>query len=204
MNKRATGNMRQVISNKQQATSNRRQVAKGKTRGYTLIEILVAVAIFFILVAGPAGLFVSAIRSQTRALALREIIDNSSHVIEYVSRSLRMARKDLNGACVDSGYNYQNPAGLSTIKFLDYEGVCRQFYLSGGILKRQSGTEDLALTSDDLEVTELKFEIVGAGQGDAFQPKVTMLFEVKKRGALDSPALRIQTTISQRNLDVIY
>ena len=71
-------------------------------------------------------------------------------------------------------------------------------------MRWQSGAEDLPLTSDDLEVTELKFEISGASQGDTFQPKVTMLFEIKKRGALDSPTLRIQTTTSQRNLDVIY
>ena len=186
------------------APSNKAQAARGQRQGYTLVEILVSVTIFFMLVVGPAGLFVSAVRSQMRALALREIIDNSSHTIEYISRALRMAKKDLGGVCIDAGYNYQNPAGLSTIRFLDYEGVCRRFYLSEGILRRQSGAEDLPLTSDDLEVTELKFEISGGWQGDVFQPKVTMLFEIKKRGALVSPALRIQTTTSQRNLDVIY
>ena len=214
MNKKAIGSKQQTTSDRRQATSTQATPKENlrfpmgqtsdKMRGYTLIEILVAVAIFFVLVAGPAGLFVSAIRSQIRALALREIIDNSSHAIEYISRSLRMAKKDLGGACITAGYNYENPSGLSTIKFLDYEGFCRQFYLSGGVLRWQSGAEDLPLTSDDLEVTELKFEISGASQGDTFQPKVTMLFEIKKRGALDSPTLRIQTTTSQRNLDVIY
>ena len=51
-------------------------------KAYTLIEVLIAVAIFFTVIAGPTGLFVSSLKSQNRILSVREIIDNSSHVCE--------------------------------------------------------------------------------------------------------------------------
>jgi len=60
-------------------------------KGYTLIEVLVAVSIFTILVAGPTGLFITALRGQRKALATMEIIDDSSYALEYISRALRMA-----------------------------------------------------------------------------------------------------------------
>ena len=68
------------------------------TKGYTLIEILVAVGIFTTVIAAPTGFFVSSLKGQQRALASQKLIDNVSYSLEYVSRTLRMAKKELNCA----------------------------------------------------------------------------------------------------------
>ena len=97
-----------------------------KNRGYTLIEVLVSVAIFSIIIAGPTGLFVLSLRNQNMSLALGETIDNTSHAVEYISRALRMARKDRAGECITLNYNYENPsADTSKIRFLYYQGYCQ-------------------------------------------------------------------------------
>ncbi|MCP6719240.1 MAG: prepilin-type N-terminal cleavage/methylation domain-containing protein [Patescibacteria group bacterium] len=182
-------------------------------KGYTLIELLVAAAIFFLLVAGPTGLFITSLRNQTRFLAMREVIDNSSYVLEYVSRFLRMARKDLNGTCISQSVNYENPAGISSnIRFINSQGLCQEFSLDTDRMQERKSTDDTAvnlgsgvyLTSDDLKVTLLKFQLAGQGQGDNLQPRVTILFEIRKEGVLGSPETKLQTTISQRNLDLVY
>ena len=203
-----------------------------KEYGYTLIEVLVAAAIFFILVAGPTGLFISSLRSQTRILGLREIIDNASHTIEYMSRALRMAKKEL--SCADNlnpttcsclknngyGFNYEeinsrilggtvyNGPG---IKFNNYESpsVCQEFFWDQSdnrIKESKNGGTPNALTSDDLEVIRFKINPGGWDQSDNKQPRVTLLLEmgVKAQRPEGRSKLKIQTTISHRNLDIVY
>ncbi len=190
--------------------------------GYTLVEILVGIAIFSLLVAGPTGLFISSLRSQNRILGLREVVDSSSYVLEYMSRALRMAQKDLTptGECIPMGTNYEIPIGQPRrINFLSYSHkddkfICRQFAWESDALKlmeRRSTSEKrtnfrppLDLTSPDLEVTFTEFRILGEGQNDNFQPRVTILLEMTKEAVSGFPKVKVQTTISQRNLDVHY
>ena len=185
-----------------------------RNKGYTLIEVLVSVGIFSIVLAGPTGLFVLSLRNQNMSLALGETIDNTSHSVEYISRSLRMARKDKVGNCITQNYNYENPdSDTSKIRFLNYQGYCIEFSLSGTQLfqKKSSNYESsnfdtgAFLTSDDLEIDNFQFLIVGGGQYDNLQPRVTMVFHIAKGSAgTDLPDINVQSTISQRNLDVTY
>lgn len=175
-------------------------------RGFTLIEMMVAVTIFALVIGSATGLFISAVRSQVKALAAHKLLDESSYVIEYMSRFLRMAQST-GGSCTSGGLNYENPGGdASRILFSNYYGSCQEFYLDGGGLLKQ----DLdflfwgELTSANLEVTSLQFNLSGEAlieTGDYLQPRVTISMTIKKRDAT-GPEIKIQTTVSQRNLDV--
>jgi prepilin-type N-terminal cleavage/methylation domain-containing protein len=181
-------------------------------KGYTLIEILVAISVFGIIIAGPTGLFVLSLRNQNMSLALGETIDNTSHAVEYMGRALRMARKDTTGSCITSGYNYMNPGGdTSKVRFLSYNGYCQEFYISNGQIVQEKSSDgnssgldgtNVYLTSDDLEITNAKFLLDGESQGDDKQPKVTIVFRIAKSDTL--PGINVQTSMSQRNLDVAY
>jgi len=183
-------------------------------RGYTLIEVLISITIFGVVLAGPTGLFVLSLRNQNMSLALGETIDNTSHAVEYMSRALRMARKDRIGDCITQNYNYENPgANASKIRFLNYQEYCQEFSLIGNqILQKKSSDNTVAnlgsgayLTSDDLTISNFQFLIVGGGQDDNLQPKITIIFEIAKDSAGSGlPAINVQTTVSQRNLDVTY
>ncbi len=185
-----------------------------KNKGFSLIEVLVSVSIFGIIIAGPTGLFVLSLRNQNMSLALGETIDNTSHAVEYISRALRMARKDRIGDCITQSYNYENPgADSSKIRFLNYQGYCQEFSLSGNqIMQRKSSDGTSAnfdsgayLTSDDLSINNFQFLIVGGGQNDNLQPRITIVFNIAKTSAgIGLPAINVQTTVSQRNLDVTY
>ena len=192
--------------------------------GYTLVEILVGIAIFALLVAGPTGLFISSLRSQNRILGLREVVDSSSYVLEYMSRALRMAQKDSTptGECIPMGTNYEIPTGQpKRINFLSYSHkdekyICRQFFWDSEVdvlqLREKQSTDgklanfgpSLNLTSPDLEVTFAEFIILGEEQNDNLQPRVTILLEMTKEAVSGFPKIKVQTTVSQRNLDVYY
>ncbi len=188
-----------------------------KSKAFTLIEMLVAVTIFSLVIGSASGLLISAIRSQTKALASQKILDETSFVMEYMSRALRMAKKELNCPGVDcclidngNGYNYENP-GLDTtrikfIRFIGTQDVCQEFRLnsvSDQLEEYRDGIFFGELTSDGLEVSSLQFNLIGVAQPptDDLQPRVTISMKIKKAGVA-KPEIKIQTTISQRNLDV--
>ena len=196
--------------------NNKNSKKSGGGKGYTLIEVLVAVVVFSITVAGPTGLFISSLEGQTRTLLLGRMTESSSYSLEYMSRALRMAKKDLTGTCIDAKTNYKNPSGISSIRFLKYDetlaaDICMEFLVSGGQLgERKSANEQSsglgsfsALTPNELDVTSTKFVITGQSQTDNLQPRVTIYFRMTKKNQ-SQPEIKIETTVSQRNLDIFY
>ena len=198
--------MKNVKSKRKKKNSERSTLS---VRGYTLVEVIISVAIFFILVAGPTGLFVFSLRGQTRILGMRGVIDNSSHVLEYLSRTLRMARKELDfpPTCLSShGLNYEetNSRNLDGIiysgpgiKFVNYHAECQEFFLDetdghqtkNQLMESKNGAAPVALTSNDLEITSLVFQLSGQNQTDDLQPRITMLLEMTKKNVLDYKVL---------------
>jgi len=182
-------------------------------RGFTLIELLVAMTIFTLVLGSGAGLFVSAVQSQRRSLANQELLDQTSYAIEYMSRSLRMAKKERNApACLSSnGLNYEIvaiEAGILGLKFINHlqDDDCQAFFIKDGQLKyrKEIGAipKTLNLTSENLTVDYLNFELSGKEQTDNLQPRVT--FSLGIEYPEEGVSMKIQTTISQRNLDVEY
>ncbi len=196
-----------------------------KKSGFTLVEILMSVFIFTIIIATLSGIFVSSVRNQKRALSSEKILSETSYALEYMSRALRMAKKDSTGACITAGagYNYENPGGdISKIRFIKYDtsqgnDVCYEFFLEDNKIKEKRSIDisdnfgpALSLTSNEIIISRfnpldtlepLRFKITGAIDSDIFQPKVTIFLEVKAAEGSQPPKLRIQTTVSQRNLD---
>jgi len=189
-------------------------------KSYTLIEVLVAVSIFTIIIAAPTGFLVGSLKGQQKALASQKLLDNASYTLEYISRSLRMAKKELSCSeitkpatcsCLKTqgyGYNYENPNGdVSAIRFINYKEECQEFFLEGTRLRESKDEVENYLTAEDLEITSLKFQLSGELQTDNDQPRVTLFLEIKGGKSLKAelqPLIKIQTTISQRNLDVPY
>lgn len=180
------------------------------TKGFTLIEMMVAVVIFSLIMGAISGLFISVLRVQKRTLASQRLLDQTSYAMEYMSRTLRMAKKDLTGNCITSGTNYQKTRGGAGLKFINYKDECWEFFLESSQLKetRKIGTpqqETLGLTSSELQIISLNFNLRGESQTDNDQPMVTLFLSIRSVGVgSDQPEIKIQTTISQRNLDIRY
>jgi len=169
-------------------------------KSFTLVELLVAVAIFSLIVGAATGVFVSAIRAQRKSLAYQEILSQASYAMEYMSRALRMAKKDLDGNCIEAKLNYQKTT--TGIKFENYQGICQEFYLEGNQLKENKGGNISELTSDNLKVKSFNIGPSDSwDQDDNDQPRVTLFLTIEGK---EKSEIKIQTTISQRNLDVKY
>lgn len=200
-------------------------INKNFQKGYTLIEILVAIGIFTTVIAVPTGFFVSSLKGQQRALNSQTLVDNVSYSLEYISRALRMAKKETNctsktdpSTCVclknkGYGFNYETTQGGKGIRFDNYQNVCQEIFwdTSDNQLKEiKDGGSPVALTSKKLQVLSFKIGTTTPdiwSQDNDKQARVTLFLEIQAKGpeAFGSqPKIQIQTTISQRNLDVQY
>ena len=174
-------------------------------KGFSLVELMVAITILSLAMGGATDLSISLLHQERRALATQNIMDNSSYFLEYGGRFLRMAQKD-DGGCINSGLNYQNVGGASTIQFLDYENHCHEFLLDGGQVKEKVSSDDTAanlgaataVTSPKITVTALSFTIQGDASGS--QPRVTIKFHIQDQ-SFPEASMNVQTTVSQRNLN---
>lgn len=172
-------------------------------KGFTIVEMLVTVTIFSIVIGSATGVFILAIKIQRYNLAYQQILNQTGYAMEYMSRAIRMAKKDLDGDCIVLNTNYQSTGGGSGIKFENYKLECQEFSLVGEQLVVEfDGRGAIPLTSADFNVASLKFEIYGEEQPpDLNQPRATIFMEVEGRNLSPLPRIKIQTTISQRDLD---
>jgi hypothetical protein len=67
-------------------------------------------------------------------------------------------------------------------------------------------TMDLTSPKPKMEVTSLKINLSGEAQPptDYLQPQITLFLEILGKESMGQPKIQIQTSISQRTLDVQY
>ena len=151
--------------------------------GFTLIELIVVMAVFLFIIGAAISIFLSVFQQQKSILAQQEILNQISYVQEYMSKALRAAKSAISlsdTACLgesNAGYIYllthydNSTQTYKGIKFLDQSGadpsgsaVCQEFFLdSDGILKEiKDGGSATALTPLNLQINSIKFSINGS------------------------------------------
>jgi prepilin-type N-terminal cleavage/methylation domain-containing protein len=177
------------------------QLSDKNKKGFTLVEMLVAALIFSIAIAVSVNLFISAIQLHKYNLKYQNLLNQASYIMEYMSRSLRMAKKSDGTICADfSGKNYNY--SLHSIEFVNSnDDQCWEFYLSGNNLRVKIGGSDYGLTSDNLIVNDFNLSVSGDTAGQ--QPKITFYFDIQAKEIVfhSTPRIRVQTSVSQRNLN---
>jgi type II secretory pathway pseudopilin PulG len=176
---------------------------------FTLIEILVVVAIFAFLITITLTIFTSGLRIQRRNLAYQQLLDQTSYLIEYMSKAIRMAQKDMDGSCTGTAtLNYAmstdvvngNGSERKCLKFKNYREECQQFCLVEGMrIKEIKKDSENYLTGLDLKVKSFDITLKGESQTDEFQPLVSIFLDIEGK---EQSKIQIQTSISQRNLDI--
>lgn len=191
-----------------------------KTKGFTLIEMLVSILIFGFISVLLVNIFTSVLDTQTRILQNQGLLNQSSYALEYMSKAIRMAEKDSDGSCIGAehaGENYSVGTSPSPpyISFLTYDTKtltykCLKFLLDNGAIEEirstdeNPGTTAVPITSSSVSVDDLAFNVLGDGSAeDMKQPRITIMIKMRALPlAMYSPVLIVQTTISQRKLNI--
>ena len=193
-----------------------------KKNGFTLIELVVVLALFMLIISVTVGIFISVIQHQKRVLSQQDLLGQLSYAQEYMSRTLRSAVKDTSGNCLVNGenahsgytyllthYNIELDA-YEGIRFITKDNTCQEFFRDSGdgLLKEiKDGALPQNLVSDTFIMSSVKFIIngnstlQGAGEDNGIQPRVTMALNVDGK-AMNGKNQIFQTTISQRDLNI--
>ncbi len=196
-------------------SDNKKREAVKYANGFTLIEMMVSMLVFTLIIGAAISILVSVIRLQKYNLTYFKIIDETSYVLEYVSRQARMARRDSAGGCITTNSRFEiiqipapAPSVATGLMFVDSSGVCKGYFLNSSdsrvkeYSKPSGGSSNvLDLTPDDIEISSLVFGISGQSGTDLIQPRVTISMRVKGKNQGTQPTAVIQTTVSVRNLD---
>ena len=112
-----------------------------KEKGFTLIEMIIVMAVFFFVIGAALSIFISIVQNQKKVLAEQQFLNQISYVEEYMSKALRMAETSIDSDpttyCIPEGYIYQltrydiENKIWRGIKFINQSdsGKCQEFFL---------------------------------------------------------------------------
>jgi len=66
---------------------------KIKNKGFTLVELVVAMAVFLFIIGAAITVFLSIIQHQKTVLQEQKVLNQLSYAMEHMSKALRMAKK---------------------------------------------------------------------------------------------------------------
>ncbi|MDD3048181.1 MAG: PulJ/GspJ family protein [Minisyncoccales bacterium] len=157
-------------------------------KGFTLIEALVAIAIFIGISTALAQIISVSIQNQVNVVATQNALTQASFAIDKIGKELRMAQDEA-GNCFDEEGSYKIEGSSITFLHLDQEDneVCKTFKLDNGKIKECIDNTEVDITGDAIEIEALNFFISDNNDN----PRITISIETKD-------GLLLQTTVSQR------
>lgn len=174
-----------------------------KKKGFTLIEMLVAVAIFtFVMLITTSSIF-TIIAANKKAESLKSVMDNLGFALDSMTRNIRTG----------SGYNCASVSGgdcaigANSFYFTSSQvsgSPTVEYYLSGGrIWQNESDwtTGALPITAAEINVSILQFILIGSAAHDGLQPRLIMTVIGSAGTSTTATQFKIQTTLSQRQID---
>ncbi len=164
-------------------------------KGFTLIEMIIALGVFTVVVLLSLGTILALNSAQKKAINLQNVHDNIRFALETMAKEIRRGG-NYSGSC---GW----PAGCTTFSFqqtLTTDPIT--YRLQSGVVERSfAGGPFLPLTDPKRAVTKLTF-LVG-GSGPLEQRRVTIIMEVESglvSQQKEKAKLQMQTTVSKQEL----
>jgi prepilin-type N-terminal cleavage/methylation domain-containing protein len=159
--------------------------------GFTLIELMVSIALFSVVIAIVAAAFTKLLSYNRIALSTNDVSNNLNFVVDSMARSIRT------GTSYDCNYTYQGNCpyynygnGASTFTFVDDQGDTDTFILDTS--KNQIGecfntttfcttanANYQPLTDPNIKINALQFYVQGVSttNTDGTQPQVTFVIQ---------------------------
>ncbi len=195
---------------------------KKKNSGFTLIEMMVAVAIFSVVMLVAVGALLSVMDANRKAQALKNVINNINFTLESMSRTVRTGsayhckpgKSDttpVGGDSIDKAKNCKNGGRLLAFEGQDGDPNTKDdqviYRLNGTKLQRsiQGGKDKswVSLTSPNVRVEDFAVYVFGAKDSDSVQPRVIITMRVSAVSSNRAETeFNLQTSVTQRFLDI--
>lgn len=193
-------------------------------RGFTLVEMLVSVALFSVVLVVALGALIALSTAARKAEAINSAVNNLGAAVESMTRTLRT------GTTYDCGASSSGVSPVPTncskgtsIAFIAADGTTVAYCLGGGttcsttgtaLLRSINGGAWLPITTPEVNVNNFTLLVTGAcsnsGLGencssptDTIQPKVMLVISgTVQITATQNTAFHIETSVTQRVYDL--
>lgn len=197
---------------------------KNNQSGFTLVEVIVATAIFITVVVAMLGLFDYTLKVNRRVQALREVAQGTRTFVEALTREIRNGRIDYEAGswaveCDAENYSEATAAGYhKSLALISRSGDKLCFYFDNGALTLKKLTTNGEITATVFGSTRFKvvpdtfrffvYPITDPNDNSsgypAIQPYVTVVsqFELNVNDPTGPARINYQTTISTDVYDI--
>ncbi|MBI1974666.1 MAG: type II secretion system protein [Candidatus Zambryskibacteria bacterium] len=170
-------------------------------KGFTLIELMTAIAIFTIVMTISMGSLLNIFDVNRKSRSLKTVLNNLNLAVESMSREMRFGRNyHCGGGDVSIPQNCSS--GDIIISFLSSDGAQITYRFNNASIEKKVGTGSyLAVTAPEIVIDDLVFYAQGASSADALQPKVVMKIKSHAGSGKSRSDFTLQTLVSERTLD---
>src|SRR3989338_4565700 len=163
-------------------------------KGFTLIELMVAVGVFSIAITASSGLFITSLRGQQRTYVVQNLADNARYAMEAMAKEMRMGSGFSGATCAGNSCSF-----ISHMMHRDGKNVKFSLGTDAKIMF-DDGISELPITSANIEVTSLDFELIGGSATTQERVVIVMQARVAGSSPYTSADITLQTTVSPRAL----
>jgi Tfp pilus assembly protein PilW len=159
-------------------------------QGQSLMEMIVAVALFSVVRLIVVSIFQTVLTAQRSAITTSNIQENLRYAFETMSKEIRMAQKS--DCSIGSGNVYT--IANNALYFKNQYGECVSYSLDNNRIKLDRNGNQAYITPEAVKISNLKFLVASS-----VQPRVTIMADIAvpaKSGV--GQTIKIQTTISSR------
>ena len=197
--------------------------SRERSRGFTLVEMIVAIALFAVVMLVAVGALLSLSGANRKAQALQSVMNNLDIALDGMVRNMRMGGEFHCGSGTFQGNGSDDCAsqGGTEFSFKPYcdPATCNeanestwvyQFVPgSGGVpgyieRSEDGGSHWVQLTATEVSIDNVTFYVTGSEPGDTVQPKVLIVVkgEAGTGSAQTETTFHIEATAVQRELDL--
>src|SRR3989344_7127211 len=156
-------------------------------KGFTLVEIMVAVTIFVIVMTISTGALLSIFHADRKSQSLRVAMQNLNQALETMSREIRFGTKYQCGTSWPTGNPTPTNCSSTGISFFDSDGVKKiQYKLVGStIIKRTSDTNtEIPVTSPEINISSMLIVVEGSGIEGVDQKQPRVFIKIKGKAGI--------------------
>ncbi len=168
-------------------------------KGFTIVELLIAMTLFTVLIGITSGAFIQSLRTQKNLTALIAANSNASITIEQIAREARTGKDFCIGAnspCIISAGVYKE------LIFTNAKNEKVKYELiAPSIMRSINSQTPIPVTADNVNMQILSFYIDGNQPGDGKNARITMVLKVGAAGIpFSESVINLQTTVTTRIL----
>jgi len=158
--------------------------SKPTQQGFTVLEMIIYIAVLFIIVTVVIAMFLWMIRSNARVKAVRNVSNTTRVAIDSITREVREATSIYTPTATSTQLSLEtskNPPADETSTFVDF------FLCDTRLCIKREEQNPVAITSDAVEIVDINFQTITTST----TPSVQVTLQVNFKNPANKPELNV-------------